>query len=118
MDRDSLTYVSDFVLSTVGEGYVEQTLAETLVKSVRVSGVASKTRHTPYSTAAIAKSFGVGLSKAADIANKTTRRGIRQGKRPLLKRYKAMTQIDKRELSGKWHMDYIYANVRSIDQMI
>jgi len=29
-----------------------------------------------------------------------------------------MTQIDKRELSGKWHMDYIYANVRSIDQMI
>ena len=70
VDRDSLTYVSDFLLSTVGEGYVEQTLVEKLVKSVRVSGVASETRHTPYSTAAtISKLFGVGLAKAADIAN-------------------------------------------------
>ena len=118
IDRDDLTYETDLVLSSVGECYVEQTLTENLVKSVRVSGVGSATRHTPHSVIDIARKFGVSLKKAAEIAVRTDQRGIRQGQRPLVKRMKALTHIDKRELSDKWHMDFVHANVKSIEQSV
>jgi len=116
--RHDMTYESVFLLSSVGGGYVEQTFTENLVKSVRVSGVASATRHTPHSVVDIARKFGVSLKKAAEIAVRTHQRGVRQGQRPLLKRYKALTHIDKRVLPDKRHMDFVHANVKSIDQKV
>lgn len=82
------------------------------------SKVVSDARYTDITVNSVAKFFNVGLDKARDIIRITTQRGICRAICPLMNQYKALAHVDKDELRGKWAMNFIHTNVKSISQEI
>ena len=131
IDRDVFCYESDMVLGRMGDGLIEQEMAERLVSAVNVYDyesdpsvddvirdaheMVSLTRHSKITPELVARIFGVGLGKAKEILNKTTQRGIRQAIHPLTKRYRTdHLNLHHNDLNGRWAVDHIESKTKSI----
>ena len=116
-NRHSYTYETDFILSDINDSFVEQELTERMVKSVKISEVHSKERHSTITPELISRQFRVGIDKAKEILAKTTQNGVWQAVHPLTRRYRVdHLNLHREYLGGKWSMDHMTAGVKSIRQ--
>ena len=93
-------------------------MAKRAVKSVKVhaNGVVSKYRHSKHSPGHVSKFFNCSVPKAIEILDKTTQQGIRQAVHPIERRYRVLRDVNRRRLDGRWGMDHILSNTKSIRQ--
>jgi len=90
-------------------------------RPVTINETFSTARHSNVSAERVSKVFGIGLGRARETLRVTTQAGIRrtnphQG--PLTRRYPRSTrrfESEEPRLPGKWYMDWVAANVKSIN---
>ena len=131
LHRDCMQYKSDFILTSISNGFVEQDMAERTLFSANVWKTASKpprnvvvieaqelviyTTHSKITPELISHLFGVGIPKSKEMIQKTTQRGLCQSIHPLTRTY-IVDQLDPHinELAGKWTLDHLESRVKSI----
>ena len=131
LKRDCMQYKSDFVLSSIGNDFIEQDMDERIVFSVNVWKTAYKhsinavvieaqelvihTVHSKLTPELISFLFGVGIPKAKHMLQKTTQRGLYRYIHSLIWIY-IVDHVDLHInwLAGEWALDHLELRLKSI----
>ena len=84
--------------------------------SIRVSEIASKTRHSVHSPEEVSRKFNIGIERAKETLKVTTQKGIRHAVHPLHRRYRVdHMQFNRKRLNEKFYCDHLVAKTKSLD---
>ena len=135
-----LTHKLDIHLGGISDWLVEQTMTERLIASVnikgvnklkpreeqkpllpnhysiRVSEIASKTRHSVHSPEEVSRKFNIGIERAKETLKVTTQKGIRHAVHPLHRRYRFNhMQFNRKSLNEQFYCYHLVAKTKSLD---
>lgn len=85
-------------------------------KTVSIQESFSKDKHSTYNPEHVGKIFGVSLDKARRTLDMTTQHAVRHANLGLHKRYRTarLLGMDKNRLDGRFYMDWLSSNVKSV----
>ena len=126
------------MLGSISDSFVNETMYERLVSSVRVmyprsrrvetkhwkkkmaentSKVITNSRHSAITPEHLSQTLNIGLDKAKQMLRVTTQKGIRTAVHPIHQRYQVdHLDIHSSRVKGKWYVDWMTANTKSITQ--
>ena len=96
-------------LSRISSVFCHTKQHESVLKSVQVSSVEVKQRHSGVSADRVSQIFGCGIEAAKETLRVTTQHGVRSAVRPLQRRYRTdLLSLNYRRLNKQFYCDMMF----------